>query len=246
MSEVPVVEARPAATLILVRDGPAQPEILLLKRNAQARFMPNAHVFPGGAVDPEDGSPSAYASCVPMTDVQASRRLNVDSNGLQFFVAGIREAFEECGLLLAYESSGQVVALENMADDQLHTLRMQLISGDLDLATLCRTHGWRLAADSIGYISHWITPTSKSRRFDTRFFVGRAPAQQRASFAGTEMSQLLWRTATDALAEHNAGEILLMRATHTLLTEIAAFDDVDALLAHARSERDILPIAPVQ
>src|SRR5579872_1610084 len=109
MNAEPEVTPRLAATTILVRPRGIQPEILLLKRGEHARFMPNAYVFAGGALDLDDESGAVYALCQGLDDGRASERLNLPSNGLRFFVAAVREAFEECGLLLAYDPRGEVV-----------------------------------------------------------------------------------------------------------------------------------------
>jgi 8-oxo-dGTP pyrophosphatase MutT (NUDIX family) len=234
----------PAATLILVRARGSLPEILLLKRSATARFMPNAYVFAGGAVDPDDATDEVYALCARLGDSEASERLALPANGLRFFVAAIREAFEECGLLLAYDPAGQIVDLSEWDEARLHQLRAQVSAGLLGLAAICKLNGWRLAVDGLAYFDHWITPMNLKRRFDTRFFIARAPAQQRASLASGEMSDLVWRSAAEALAEHSRGELLLVRATRSILGEIAQFDHIDALFAFARSGREILPTMP--
>src|SRR5882762_4510663 len=109
MSAEPEVTPRLAATTILVRACGTQPELLLLKRGEHARFMPNAHVFAGGALDTNDEDADVYALCKGLDDAGASEKLQLSSNGLRFFVAAVREAFEECGLLLAYDSHGEMV-----------------------------------------------------------------------------------------------------------------------------------------
>jgi 8-oxo-dGTP pyrophosphatase MutT (NUDIX family) len=235
----------PAATLILVRARGFLPEILLLKRSAQARFMPNAYVFAGGAVDPADATEEVYDVCARLGDNQASERLALTANGLRFFVAAIREAFEECGLLLAYDQAGRVVDLAGWDEARLRLLRAQVCAGQPGFAAICKLNGWRLAVDGLVYFDHWITPANLKRRFDTRFFVARAPARQNACLAGDEMSDLVWHSAAEALAGHASGELLLMQATRAILGEIARFDHIDALFAFAQSGRKILPTTPV-
>jgi hypothetical protein len=117
-------------------------------------------------------------------------------------------------------------------------------AGQPGLAAICRLNGWRLAVDGLAYFDHWITPPDLKRRFDTRFFIARAPAQQAASLAGDEMSDLVWRGAAEALAGHLSGELLLMQATRTILGEIARFDRTDALFAFAQSGRKIVATKP--
>ena len=235
---------RPAATLILVREGPEVPEVLLMKRGAGARFMPGAYVFAGGGVDPLDMSPEAYALSPHLTDQRASATLKVDAHGLAYYVAAVREALEECGLLMAYEADGSIVKLSHWEEERLHALRNQLNCQHINLPQLCREHGWHLALDQLCYFAHWITPPGAKRRFDTRFFICRAPDHQTASLASEEMSALIWRSAAAALEQGDAGHITLVHATREMLKEIADFARVDTLLEYARQPRDITTVLP--
>ena len=244
MNAEPEVMPRLAATTILVRARGLNPEILLLKRGEHARFMPNAYVFAGGALDLDDESPDVYGVCQGLDDALASECLKVPSNGLRFFVAAVREAFEECGLLLAYDSSGEVVDLSLWDESRLREARLQMSSGKLTMAELCLRHGWRLAVDKLAFFSHWITPPGRLR-FDTRFFLGSVPPKQAASLAGNEMSELVWRTAAEALAEHANKQLLLMYPTRAILRQIAAMRGIDELFDFAGRPRDIAPITPV-
>ena len=238
------VTPRLAATTILVRARGAEPELLLLKRGANARFMPNAYVFAGGALDPNDECEAVYGLCRGLDDALASRNLQLAANGLRFFVAAVREAFEECGLLLAYDERGELVDLTSWDEARLREARLQLSTGALNIADLCRAEGWRLAVDKLAFYSHWITPPG-GLRFDTRFFLCAAPVNQTASLVGTEMSELIWRTAAEALSEHADKKLLLMYPTRAILQEIAGMKSMDELFDFAAQPRQILPITPV-
>jgi 8-oxo-dGTP pyrophosphatase MutT (NUDIX family) len=238
------VTPRPAATLILVRQGPEAPEVLLMERGAGARFMPGAYVFAGGGVDPFDSGPAAYSLSPHLTDERASAILKLQAHGLAYYVAAVREALEECGLLMAYEADGSIVKLSHWEEEQLHALRNQLNCQHINLPQLCREHGWRLALDQLYYFAHWITPPGANLRFDTRFFICRAPDHQTASLASEEMSALIWRSAAAALEQGDAGHITLMHATREMLKEIADFARVDTLLEYARQPRDITTVLP--
>jgi 8-oxo-dGTP pyrophosphatase MutT (NUDIX family) len=238
------VTPRLAATTILVCARGDQPEILLLKRGEHARFMPNAYVFAGGALDLNDESAEVYALCNGLDDALASERLELPANGLRFFVAAVREAFEECGLLLAYDDRGDIADLSSWDESRLRETRLKIATGRLTFAELCRGQGWRLAVDKLAFFSHWITPPGRVR-FDTRFFLCSAPRRQTACLAGTEMSQLVWRTAAEALAEHASKKLLLMYPTRAILKEIAAMRGIDELFDFASRPRKIAPITPV-
>jgi 8-oxo-dGTP pyrophosphatase MutT (NUDIX family) len=238
------VTPRPAATLILVREGVQAPEVLLMKRGASARFMPGAYVFAGGAVDPGDAAQEVYALSPHLSDEQASATLKVERDGLAYYVAAVREALEECGLLLAYEPDGSMVKLSHREQAELHALRNRLNRQHVNLLELCREQSWRLALDQLYYVAHWITPPGANIRFDTRFFICRAPADQTASLASEEMSALIWRTGRAALDEGDAGDITLAHATRGMLKEIADFAHMQTLLEYASQPRDITTVLP--
>ena len=244
MSAEPEVTPRLAATTILVRARGTQPELLLLKRGEHARFMPNAYVFAGGALDLNDESADVYALCRGLDDGGASAKLQLPANGLRFFVAAVREAFEECGLLLAYDANGQLADLTAWDESRLRDTRLRVSSGALSVAELCRAQGWQLAVDKLAFYSHWITPPG-TLRFDTRFFLCTAPPNQTASLAGNEMSELVWRTAAEALSEHADQKLLLMYPTRVILKEIAEMRGIEELFDFAGRPRKIAPITPV-
>jgi 8-oxo-dGTP pyrophosphatase MutT (NUDIX family) len=238
------VTPRLAATTILVRPRETQAEILLLKRGEYARFMPNAYVFAGGALDLSDESADVYSLCRGLSDGLASGRLELPANGLRFFVAAVREAFEECGLLLAYDARGEIVDLSSWDESLLRETRLKISAGRLTIAELCRAQGWSLAVDKLAFFSHWITPPGRLR-FDTRFFLCSAPLNQTASLAGNEMAELIWCTAAEALSQHADRKLLLMYPTRAILQDIAAMRGIDELFDFASRPRKIAPITPV-
>jgi len=227
----------PAATLIVTRQGACGPEFLLLKRSAAARFMPNAFVFPGGAVDAADGTELAYASCAGLDDGTASQVLGVPRQGLSYFIAALRETFEECGLLYAYVRGDSLAGGEEAA-----ALRAE--ASGASLPAQCTSRGWRLAVDRLIYFAHWITPRTLARRFDTRFFLAQAPDGQQAALTSNEMQELVWLGAREALQRHAREELLLVLPTKAMLEEMAPFDRVAALLRHAGAARLIRAVMP--
>ena len=96
---------RPAATLLLLREGPGAPEVFMLQRTNKAAFLPGAFVFPGGALEPDDASDRAARRVRGLDDAQASARMGLASGGLAYWVAAARECFEESGILLAFDEN---------------------------------------------------------------------------------------------------------------------------------------------
>ena len=227
------VVARPAATVIVARDGshPTAPlEVLMVRRNPGADFVGGAYVFPGGAVDGEDGAPEIEALCVGRTDEEASRILKVAGRGLDYWVAAVRECFEEAGLLLAYgadpgrEADRRLLGLGGPETARrFRHLRAELNGRRLSFVDLCRAERLRLALDRLHYFAHWITPEGAPRRFDTRFFVAEAPPDQTAAHDAREVVDDVWIRPVDALALHAEGRIELIFPTIRTLEAIGRF-----------------------
>lgn len=239
MSEAsPGAAPRPAATLVVVRDGAQGLEVLLLLRAERGDHNSGAWVFPGGLVDAADRQ--AHAACHGCDDAAASRRLGVEAGGLDFHVAAIRECFEECGLLFAVDDRG--AAPDAAAIAQLHDWRARLHRGEVGLADFLQRHALRLDAGRLAYLSHWLTPLGRAKRFDARFFIAQAPAGQVALHDGSEMTDHRWLRPADALA---AGDALkLMGPTRATLHTLAGFESAQAALAWAAAAREVPRIFP--
>jgi glyoxylase-like metal-dependent hydrolase (beta-lactamase superfamily II)/8-oxo-dGTP pyrophosphatase MutT (NUDIX family) len=236
---------RPAATLILVRDGAGGIEVFMLQRSQQSRFAAGAFVFPGGVIDAADGGGELGALCEGMDDTAASRELNLESGGLAYRVGAIRECFEEAGLILACDADGRLVEIEapEMVEDY-STLRQRVNAGDLSFAAFCHLRNLRLAADRVAYLSHWITPVDRPLRYDTRFFIAVAPPAQVPLHDGQETTAQVWIDPADALERHRRGEFELRFPTMKTLELLARFSNTAAVMGHARSTRVAAPVVP--
>jgi 8-oxo-dGTP pyrophosphatase MutT (NUDIX family) len=243
VGEASGVEVRPAATLILVRAGAAPLEVLMLRRHPASVFAADAWVFPGGQVDEADTvPPSGLAG--GLTDAEASAILGIASGGLAFWVAAVRECFEEAGILLARPAGAAAPGAEparsfgpvNRLDAaRLARHRRDLHAGRRTLGQVLAAEGLVLDLGAVYYVSHWITPPGDSRRFDTRFFLAAAPPAQVASHDAAETVDSLWTTPAAVLRRYTAGEVRLLFPTIKNLETLALFDTVEQLLEAARA-----------
>ncbi len=226
---------RPAATLILLRDSEAGPEIFMLKRSPSAAFVANAYVFPGGGLDAADHK--ALDRVRGLTQTQANRRLGVETGGLAYWVAAVRECFEEAGILLAEEESG--APLDPARADALAVHRTAVNAGTLSFGDLLEQERLAIPAQNIAYFSHWITAPGRPRRFTARFFVARAPHGQHGSHDDGETVASEWVRPALALDRCAKGEIELVHPTRISLTDLARFPRADEAFAYASSRIDI-------
>lgn len=228
-------DVRLASSLLLLRDGEQGLEVLMLRRAERDGDMRSgAVVFPGGVLDARDRE--AHGLVLGPSDEEASERLGVTAGGLDYYVAALRESFEEVGLLLATPTPtpARLAALQPW--------RARLQAGTASIAELCRAEQLELDANSLAAYSHWLTPPGVPQRFDTRFFAALAPAGQVAVPDRGEAVELMWLAPRDALDTRR--ELKLLPVTRRTLQELARFGRADDAYGEARTRRDIPLVMP--
>ncbi len=214
----------------------------MVRRNLRSDFVGGAYVFPGGAVDPLDGGAEAEALCAGRSDAGASALLGVASGGLAYWVAVVRETFEEAGLLLAGRPGGpDLLAGDRDEEARFAAERAAVNAGTRRFLDLCREEHLRLGVGDIHYFAHWITPRGVPRRYDTRFFVAAAPPGQIAAHSAGETIAEVWISPHDALARHRAGEIEVIFPTIRNLQAIGRFATSAELLIAAEQASSAVP-----
>jgi 8-oxo-dGTP pyrophosphatase MutT (NUDIX family) len=218
---------------MLVRDGDRGMEVFMLRRTLDAVFAGGLYVFPGGAVDAADGHAEVEPLCTGRTDAEASEVLGIASGGLAFWVAAIRECFEEAGVLLA-RRGGLDIGFDDPATAERFTAHRHAVhDGSVRLVDLCAAEDLRLSTDAIQYVSHWITPIGERRRFDTRFFVARAPEAQEPLHDDGETIASLWVGPAEALDRQRRGELAMIPPTMKNLEFLTQHTTADQALAAA-------------
>jgi recombination protein RecT len=213
---VPAAPTKPAATAVLVRDSAVGPELLLMKRHRAAGFVPGAYVFPGGRVDDADGDPRLVALLeAPPPAPDAS-----------FWMAAVREVFEETGALLATVAPGERFAHWREA---LLTNRATLLDVLEDLGAVPDLR-------RVVYCAHWITPVAEPKRYDTRFFLAALPEGAEVSADAREMSDAVWVTAHAALERFRQGSLPMVFPTVKTVQRLMHYRSVDEMLAAFRGE----------
>ena len=217
-----IPEARPAATVVLLRPGPDGLETLLTHRPATMAFAADAHVFPGGRVDPGDADPTLAARSV-VSPAEAAAALGGDlapEVALAAFLAAIRELFEEAGVLLA-ETATPAAAVD--------AARTALLGGETSLASVADRLDLRLRTDLLVPLSRWVTPAGYPRRFDARFFAAALPDGVTPSFEGGEVVAHTWRRPSDALTAMADGRMTLWLPTSTTLQQLEYARSIDEI-----------------
>jgi len=228
------IPVRDAATVLILDERPDL-HVLMLKRNARSIFVGDMWVFPGGAVDPGDATARADAAVEHLTDTQASEYLGVHYGGIAYWVAALRETFEEAGVLLARrEGADQAIDLSDAqvaARFDLH--RGGVNAGRADFIDMVIDENLVLDGGEVHYVGHWITPLGSPRRYDTRFFVTAMPAGQTPLHDDDEAVHHEWVRPADALAASGTGEMVMLTPTLAMLARLGEFPTAVAAITAA-------------
>jgi 8-oxo-dGTP pyrophosphatase MutT (NUDIX family) len=224
---------RDAATVIMLRDTPGGLEVFLLKRASGSDVLAGAYVFPGGKIDASDAALIAGLD-QPATTLQAA--LGEPAATAEFaascYVAALREAFEESGVLFAHDAGTQQVAQATA-----------MLRAGRSFAEVLEQLGLQLDTGSVLPWSRWVTPrmaSVSSKRFDTRFFVAAVPAAQTARHDDYEASDSIWLAPRAALQQYHEGRIDLAPPQIMSLSHLARHADVAGVMTEARGKAPAL------
>ena len=208
--------AIPAATLITVREtAGAEPELLMVERAQGMAFAAGALVFPGGRIDRADSM---------VAGEEAAAR-----------VAAIRETLEETGV---------PVALSPVPELELAAELQRALIADEPFDRLLEEHGLELDLDALVPFARWVPKFHAARRFDTLFFLARAPGPDwDPRVIEGECTDAHWVTAAQAIERDSKGEARLIFPTRRNLERLALHSSFDSMQADARSH-SIDPISP--
>ena len=243
-----VVIPKKATTIILLREKkPEGFEVFLLRRHEKSSFMAGNFVYPGGRVDREDGHPEILSNCKGMTLDEAHQILRGTISPEESFahwVAGIRELFEEAGVLLAYDRLCSPFVIKNQIEqERFLNYRSLLQKGKMTLLQIAREEEILFALDQLHYYAHWITPEAFSERFNTRFFLALHPVGQEANYDQKETTAGIWITPQKALQENLKGEVILSPPTLKTLEDLSRFKSMDDLFNSLKT-KEYQPILP--
>ncbi|HWI80004.1 MAG TPA: NUDIX hydrolase [Ramlibacter sp.] len=220
---------RPAASVVMLRDGQEGLEVFLLKRHGLSEVLGGVYVFPGGKVDPEDAvlDLPAHLDLPPQTLHAALGEPELDLlEATALHVAALREAFEETGVLYAQGAGARQAALA-----------WDLLRQGRSFDEVLQAMSLRLEASRLQPWSRWITPVIGAvarKRFDTRFFLAAVPEGQQARHDDHEATESVWLTPRKALQQYWEGSIALAPPQILSLAHLSRHASIASALAEAR------------
>ncbi len=223
----------PAATIMMLRDTAEGLEVFMVVRHHQIDFASGALVFPGGKADPQDFD----AGLLPHLD---GAHTDPDMRAIQ--VSAIREAFEECGILLA-RPEGETNLVDAARLAELEPYRTTLHAGDVSILEFLSREKLRLVCSELVHFAHWVTPAMMPKRFDTHFFLAAAPPDHLAVHDGHESVDSVWIRPADVLEQAARGERTVIFPTLRNVEKLAHFDTVSAALSAAAAS-EVVRVEP--
>jgi 8-oxo-dGTP pyrophosphatase MutT (NUDIX family) len=217
---------------MIVRDAPDGIEVFMVARDRQVDFASGAIVFPGGKLDEAD-SDVRWAKSAPANPTPA----------LPYWIAGVRETFEESGILLARAVNGGGIVDGPAASRIGERHRSALLDGARSFVDIMQEEALAPALDHMVPFAHWITPVEAPRRFETHFFLVAAPSGQTAQHDGREAVRSLWATPRALISDADAGGQVLVPATRLNLELLTGSETVADAMSAARGRR-IVTVTP--
>jgi len=236
-NETPKVPVKPipAATVISLRDSPKGIEVLMVQRTRKADFAGGALLFPGGKVDDNDYE-IIKSDCCNLTD-------EIPDNLRAIRIAGVREMFEEAGLLFARAHGDDEVVDEDRAEHINNKYRTDLLSQKITFHDIVIAENLIVASDLLVPFAHWITPITGRKRFDTHFLVAKTPDGHIASHDGSETLDTIWIDPLLAIKEAEEGKRRVVFPTRMNLKKVSESKTAKAAVERAR-ETPIVTVLP--
>lgn len=227
------VTPKPAASVVLVRPGTEEAvEVYLIRRHASMRFLAGYYAFPGGKVEAADAASEAIARC---------RGFSLEMGGagippwdglppIAFWVAAIRELFEETGILVVCDSSGAPASLTGgSAAPLVERWRKALVTNQAVLTKVLAEADWFYHLSPLRYLSHFITPPASPIRFSARFFLASPPAGQAPRLFLEEASEGLWIGTREGYHRYRERKILMAEPAASALGYLSHFEEYAAV-----------------
>jgi 8-oxo-dGTP pyrophosphatase MutT (NUDIX family) len=231
------VDPRPAASVLLIRPGRAAPiEVFLIRRARDMRFLGGYYAFPGGKVDLADRTHEALGRTSGLEPEAAARAIGDPADevpALAYWLAGVREVFEETGVLLARDPTGQRVSVS--APDvaaRLEDHRRAVVRGERSFTAVLATEGWVADLAPLRYLSHFVTPPTSPIRFSARFFLCPVPGGQDPRLIAEEASEGFWVDAAEAHRRFRRREWPMAEPAEYGTQYLAQFESCDAVWRH--------------
>ncbi len=235
----------PSSSLMIVRDSDIGVQVFMMKRSLRSSFG-GIWVFPGGILEDQDQDIAKKNYCNGIDEKKAKAILNYDQESLTYWIASLRETFEETGALIANRDNNSFFTPTEDEAINLERLRSDLNNGKISFISILKQLKLKIALERLIYISHWITPDVETKRYTTRFFLTSLNEEVTMTHDDLEGTDSKWIGINEALEAHKAGRISLIMPTIKNLESISSYKNTQELISakNAIKAKDIPAIEP--
>ena len=230
---------------MIVRDSDIGVQVFMMKRSLRSSFG-GIWVFPGGILEDQDQDIAKKNYCNGIDEKKAKAILNYDQESLTYWIASLRETFEETGALIANRDNNSFFTPTEDEAINLERLRSDLNNGKISFISILKQLKLKIALERLIYISHWITPDVETKRYTTRFFLTSLNEEVTMTHDDLEGSDSKWIGINEVLEEHKAGRISLIMPTIKNLESISSYKNTQEMISakNAIKAKDIPAIEP--
>ena len=230
---------------MIVRDSDIGVQVFMMKRSLRSSFG-GIWVFPGGILEDQDQDIAKKNYCNGIDEKKAKAILNYDQQSLTYWIASLRETFEETGALIANRDNNSFFTPTEDEAINLERLRSDLNNGKISFISILKQLKLKIALERLIYISHWITPDVETKRYTTRFFLTSLNEEVTMTHDDLEGTDSKWIGINEALEAHKAGRISLIMPTIKNLESISSYKNTQEMISakNAIKAKDIQAIEP--
>jgi len=230
---------------MIVRDSDIGVQVFMMKRSLRSNFG-GIWVFPGGILEDQDRDIAKKNYCNGIDEKKAKAILNYDQESLTYWIASLRETFEETGALIANRDNNSFFTPTEDEAINLERLRSDLNNGKISFISILKQLKLKIALERLIYISHWITPDVETKRYTTRFFLTSLNEEVTMTHDDLEGTDSKWIGINEALEAHKAGRISLIMPTIKNLESISSYKNTQEMISakNAIKAKDIPAIEP--
>ena len=235
----------PSSSLMIVRDSDVGMQVFMMKRSLRSNFG-GIWVFPGGILEDQDQDIAKKNYFSGINEKKAKAILNYDQESLSYWIASLRETFEETGALIANRENNSFFTPTEDEAINLERLRSDLNNGKISFISILKQLKLKIALERLIYISHWITPDVETKRYTTRFFLTSLNEEVTLTHDDFEGTDSKWIGINEALEAHKAGRISLIMPTIKNLESISSYKNTQEMISakNAIKAKDIPAIEP--
>ena len=220
----------PSSSLMIVRDSEIGVQVFMMKRSLRSSFG-GIWVFPGGILEDQDQDIVKKNYCNGIDEKKAKAILNYDQESLTYWIASLRETFEETGALIANRDNNSFFTPTEDEAINLERLRSDLNNGKISFISILKQLKLKIALERLIYISHWITPDVETKRYTTRFFLTSLNEEVTMTHDDLEGTDSKWIGINEALEAHKAGRISLIMPTIKNLESISSYKNTQEMIS---------------